>query len=289
MAFRERIKKALRKASPNSSVSKSSTSDSKEGRERWPSNVYKPGEPMPRPKYRAPVKKEHKEKLESFSFASAWRRKSFMSEYSPMGTRMPSRRTSLISRKSFGGRSSLRNSMNMSRRNSVSGGVKSGRESLEVPRERHAALAPALSTEVEAYGDDDVTNGMYHTTRIQDETGLTIISSRSFSSTVKRRQTASSCIFTTPDRRIAIKSSGKSITVRTDHGSTYVHTNASAAKSCVCSRSHTIHRRRAGQSATTQSPGNISSLRMSRNWIIRRFGHVFGHGYTHRIWITHSF
>ncbi|KAI5209070.1 hypothetical protein E4T39_01162 [Aureobasidium subglaciale] len=160
MAFRERIKKALRKASPNSSLHKSSTTDSGKGRERWPSNVYKPGEPMPRAKYRAPVKKEHKEKLESFSFTSAWRRKSFMSEYSPMGTRMPSRRASLISRKSFGGRSSLsrRNSMSMSRRNSVSGGVKSGRESLEVPRERHAALAPALSTEMENEGDDDVTN-----------------------------------------------------------------------------------------------------------------------------------
>jgi hypothetical protein len=163
MAFRERIKKALRKASPNSSLHKSSTTDSNKGRERWPSNVYKPGETMPRAKYRAPVKKEHKEKLESFSFASAWRRKSFMSEYSPMGTRMPSRRASLISRKSFGGRSSLRNSMNMSRRNSVSGGVKSGRESFEVPRERHVALAPALSTEIEADGDDDVTNGMHMT------------------------------------------------------------------------------------------------------------------------------
>lgn len=89
-----------------------------------------------------------------------------MSEYSPMGTRMPSRRASLISRKSFGGRSSLsrRNSMSMSRRNSVSGaGAKSGRESLEVPRERHAALAPALSTEIEAEGDDDVANGTYMT------------------------------------------------------------------------------------------------------------------------------
>lgn len=53
--------------------------------------------------------------------------------------------------------------MSMSRRNSVSGGVKSGRESLEVPRERHAALAPALSTEIEADGDDDVTNGMHLT------------------------------------------------------------------------------------------------------------------------------
>ncbi|KAG2168777.1 hypothetical protein D6C90_08632 [Aureobasidium pullulans] len=161
MAFRERIKKALRKASPNSSLRTSSTKDSSKDRDRWPSNVYKPGEPMPRAKYRAPVKKEHKEKLESFSFSAAWRRRSFMSEYSPMGTRMPSRRASLISRKSFGGRSSLsrRNSMSMSRRNSVSGaGAKSGRESLEVPRERHAALAPALSTEIEAEGDDDVAN-----------------------------------------------------------------------------------------------------------------------------------
>ena len=94
-----------------------------------------------------------------------------MSEYSPMGTRMPSRRASLISRKSFGGRSSLRNSMNMSRRNSVSGGVKSGRESLEVPRERHAALAPALSTEIEADGDDDVTNGTQQTINQPLESG----------------------------------------------------------------------------------------------------------------------
>ena len=40
---------------------------------------------MPRPKYRAPPKKEHKEKLEAFSFPDAWRKKSFQSQYSPMG------------------------------------------------------------------------------------------------------------------------------------------------------------------------------------------------------------
>lgn len=168
MAFRERIKKALRKASPSSSLSKSSSKENTKDRERWPSNVYKPGEPMPRPKYRAPVKKEHKEKLESFSFASAWRRMSFVSEYSPMGTRMPSRRPSLISRKSFGARSS----MSKSRRNSVAGaaaGTRSARESFDNGRERHAALAPALSTEVEADGDDDVTNGQSSAQFIMEE------------------------------------------------------------------------------------------------------------------------
>ena len=49
---------------------------------RWPSNVYKPGEPMPRPKYRTPAKKEHKEKLEAFSFAESWaaRKHSFLTQ-----------------------------------------------------------------------------------------------------------------------------------------------------------------------------------------------------------------
>ena len=261
MAFRERIKKALRKASPNSSLHKSSTTDSNKGRERWPSNVYKPGEPMPRAKYRAPVKKEHKEKLESFSFASAWRRKSFMSEYSPMGTRMPSRRASLISRKSFGGRSSLRNSMNMSRRNSVSGGVKSGRESLEVPRERHAALAPALSTEIEADGDDDVTNGTHidyaSTTRIW----LTVNSSRSLTSTIKRRQTASTRLLTSPDRRIQSQRAKQSITSGTNNRSTHINAITSTANSGIRSRPYTLHRRRTGKSTTTQSSRNLSSLR----------------------------
>merc|ERR1711939_1295015 len=46
---------------------------------------------------RRAVDKKHKETLESFNFAEAWneRRKSFASQYSPMGSRLPSRRSSL--------------------------------------------------------------------------------------------------------------------------------------------------------------------------------------------------
>jgi len=263
MAFRERIKKALRKASPNSSIHKDSTTESNKSRERWPSNVYKPGETMPRAKYRAPVKKEHKEKLESFSFASAWRRKSFMSEYSPMGTRMPSRRASLISRKSFGGRSSLRNSMNMSRRNSVSGGVKSGRESLEVPRERHAALAPALSTEIEADGDDDVTNGMFCILTPIARIWLIVNFSRSITSSITRRQTASSRLLTPSNRRVQSQSPHQGITTRTNIGSTHINAITSATSSCICSRPYTLYRRRACESTTTQSSRDLGSLKMA--------------------------
>lgn len=84
MAIREKAKALFksRSKSDKDSLSKASTQGS--DRERWPSNVYKPGEPMPRPKYRAPPKKEHKDKLEAFSFADAWRKKSFQSQYSPM-------------------------------------------------------------------------------------------------------------------------------------------------------------------------------------------------------------
>jgi hypothetical protein len=89
MAIRARAKAFFRRSRNNDdSLSKTDSTDS---HERWPSNVYKPGEPMPRPKYRQPPKKEHKEHLDSFSFADAWRRKSFQSQYSPMGTRAPSR------------------------------------------------------------------------------------------------------------------------------------------------------------------------------------------------------
>ena len=90
MAIRARAKAFFRR-SRNTNDSTLSKTDSTDSHERWPSNVYKPGEPMPRPKYRAPPKKEHKEHLDSFSFADAWRRKSFQSQYSPMGTRAPSR------------------------------------------------------------------------------------------------------------------------------------------------------------------------------------------------------
>jgi hypothetical protein len=58
--------------------------------------MYKPGERIPY-KYRRPVDKKHKETLEAFNFADAWneRRKSFASQYSPMGSRLPSRRNSM--------------------------------------------------------------------------------------------------------------------------------------------------------------------------------------------------
>ncbi|KAH7128410.1 hypothetical protein B0J11DRAFT_270310 [Dendryphion nanum] len=75
-------------------------------------NVYQPGEKMPPLKYRRPVDPLHKKHLESFDFASAWRRRSDHSIYSPMGSRMPSRKTSAttLGRRSIGGRSLRRKS-----------------------------------------------------------------------------------------------------------------------------------------------------------------------------------
>ncbi|KAK0333519.1 hypothetical protein LTR02_016968 [Friedmanniomyces endolithicus] len=150
MPFREKAKALFRrKDSAADSLSKT-TSSSNSSRERWPSNIYKPGETMPRPKYRKPPTKEHKEKLESFSFGDAWRRKSYQSNYSPMGTRAPSRSNSLFRRKSHA-RSSRANSVA-----SLGDGEKCG------PRQREmhsgAMITAQLSTEVEADGDDDVTN-----------------------------------------------------------------------------------------------------------------------------------
>lgn len=60
-------------------------------------NVYQPGEKMPPLKYRRPVAPEHKAHLESFEWAKAWRRKSATSIYSPMGSRMVSRKSSFQS------------------------------------------------------------------------------------------------------------------------------------------------------------------------------------------------
>ncbi|KAF2431586.1 hypothetical protein EJ08DRAFT_181558 [Tothia fuscella] len=86
MPFRARLKKTF---------SRNSTSISTSGSDRSSeSNVYGPGEKIPEPKYRRPVNKEHKQKLEAFSFAEAWRRRSIASLYSPMGSRMPSRKNS---------------------------------------------------------------------------------------------------------------------------------------------------------------------------------------------------
>lgn len=80
--------------------SKASTKKTK--KPKTPNNVYKPGEVMPKQKYRGPVNKEHKEKLDAFSFGNAFRRRnSDQSQYSPMGSRLPSRRSSLFGRKSL--------------------------------------------------------------------------------------------------------------------------------------------------------------------------------------------
>jgi hypothetical protein len=78
------------------------------------SDFYQPGEKMPPLKYRRAVDPEHKKKLEAFSFATAWRRHSHTSLYSPMGSRLPSRRSS------FRRQRSRSRSMHRSRRGSFS-------------------------------------------------------------------------------------------------------------------------------------------------------------------------
>ena len=115
MPFREKVKKAFGKSNedpsePNSEVSqiqsKASTKKPKKAKVEYPDNVYKPGE-IPESKYKGPYNKAHQQKLHAFSFGNAFqgRRKSEQSLYSPMGSRLPSRVGSFISRRSFGPRS----------------------------------------------------------------------------------------------------------------------------------------------------------------------------------------
>ncbi|KAM3422666.1 hypothetical protein BST61_g154 [Cercospora zeina] len=171
MAIREKVRFFFKSKSKSDRDSQTSGVSSKASDERWPSNVYRPGEPMPRPKYRAPPKKEHKDKLEAFSFADAWRRKSFQSQYSPMGTRAHSRRNSVakapasrrsswisLGRKSFSGKST-----DCGRSNSVtscSGDADKGNVRHREGGTMHMGVAvpTTLKTEPEAEGDDDVAN-----------------------------------------------------------------------------------------------------------------------------------
>lgn len=99
MPFREKMKRAFGRSpstSDGSELAKTSSKGSKKDQE----NIYKPGE-MPKPKYRGPYNQAHQDKLSAFSFGGAWaRRKSDQSQYSPMGSRLPSRRGSTL-----GGRS----------------------------------------------------------------------------------------------------------------------------------------------------------------------------------------
>lgn len=126
MPLRTRIKRAFTFGSQDEdNLSKTSSKSSK----RVDPNVYQPGEKMPPLKYRRPVNPEHKAKLESFSWQKAWRRRSEQSLYSPMGSRMPSRKNSksTLGRRSFQSRRSARS---ISERKSLRGndgiGVDSG-------------------------------------------------------------------------------------------------------------------------------------------------------------------
>ena len=136
MPFREKMRKALGRSNdessnPDSANTNTSTKPKKPKKEKLPDNVYKPGEPMPRPKYRGPYNKAHQDKLSAFSFGDAWKRRrssgTVGSDMSPMGSRMMSRRNSAWSKKSKLG----------SRQNSAFAGVEESGE-----------------------GDDDVANGM---------------------------------------------------------------------------------------------------------------------------------
>ncbi|KAF1809476.1 hypothetical protein P152DRAFT_158458 [Eremomyces bilateralis CBS 781.70] len=56
--------------------------------------LYRPDESLPLPKYRRPVAKAHREQLENYDWATSWRRRSVLSEYSPGHSCASSRRGS---------------------------------------------------------------------------------------------------------------------------------------------------------------------------------------------------
>ena len=135
MPFRAKVKRAFGR----DSAEEGSDTPKKEKKQKLPDNVYKPGEPMPRPKYRGPWDKEHQDKLGSFSFASAFRRrKSDYSQYSPMGSKVHSRRGSFLS---------------------------VGRKSFARSRQQ-SHIDPTLMEAAER--DDDVANGMQRTSLIRN-------------------------------------------------------------------------------------------------------------------------
>ncbi|CAL8574211.1 hypothetical protein XPA_000178 [Xanthoria parietina] len=110
MPFRAKVKRAFGKSEDSSEAgsdlsqgqSKPSPKKAKKPKIEYPDNVYKPGE-IPDSKYKGPYNKEHQVKLHAFSFKTAFqgRRKSEQSLYSPMGSRLPSRKGSFLSRRSF--------------------------------------------------------------------------------------------------------------------------------------------------------------------------------------------
>lgn len=107
MPFREKMKRAFgtRPSDEGSEPSFTKTSSSssrrsrkeKKTRRNSSSNVYRPGEIMPKPKYPLAYNKAHQDKLLAYNLGDAWKkRKSVQSQYiSPMGSRWPSARTSV--------------------------------------------------------------------------------------------------------------------------------------------------------------------------------------------------
>lgn len=95
MPFRAKLKKTFSRNN-RSSQSSSETSSTFGSSSSKNANVYQPGEKIPQ-KYRRPVDKAHKAMLEAYrmDFGESTGRKSFQSEYSPMASRMPSRRNSI--------------------------------------------------------------------------------------------------------------------------------------------------------------------------------------------------
>lgn len=104
MPFRARLKRALGGGTSNDDYDPSNPlthGSSKRAKKDYPENTYKPGESMPRPKYRGPWNQAHQDKLSAFSFGNSWSRrrsstptnksKRRNSEYSPMGSKLPSR------------------------------------------------------------------------------------------------------------------------------------------------------------------------------------------------------
>lgn len=115
MHFKDKIRKAFTPSANSSPTRDTHASEDlvyRPAEPRWPSNVYRWDEPLPRLKYRGPVKVEHKKKLDSYTLGfqvpvattQGQRRRSHMSDHSPMSSRIQSRRSSIASQK---GRTSI--------------------------------------------------------------------------------------------------------------------------------------------------------------------------------------
>jgi len=95
MSIKDRVRKLVRRGSSSTSSSSSSKSSKSSASSTDGVLYYQPGEKIPY-KYKRPVDPAHQAQLEAFSFATSWRRTSIASQYSPMGSRLPSRQASMV-------------------------------------------------------------------------------------------------------------------------------------------------------------------------------------------------